>query len=319
MRPRLSGADVCFTDAELTIRGAASGEMRANPTGVVSPPAVLDSLRSLSFNLLSLANNHAYELGEPGIRDTLEECRKRGFSVAGTGLTLAEAAAPGLLKTPKGTVALVAMASSALPTAAMATATHPGVHHVSVRNGAVDAADSERTLASIRDAAQQADLVIVYQHDHYWATDWQVTPEWKKAWCRACIDAGAHAFVSHGVPILHGIEIYKRRPIFYGLGNFIFHVGLLFSGSVPAQYTVPEVWQSVIADCDFQDGRVSAIRLEPITLHAAPPGASGYALHGNPRPVAGVEATEILERLKRLSKDVGTEVVVAGGKATVRL
>lgn len=69
----------------------------------------------------------------------------------------------------------------------------------------------------------QADYVFVYHHDHYWAPDWQDTPEWKKQWRRACIDAGATAFISHGVPVIHGIEIYRDRPIFHGLGNFIFH------------------------------------------------------------------------------------------------
>jgi len=58
-----------------------------------------------------------------------------------------------------------------------------------------------------------AECVIVYQHSHYWDRgDWRRTPEWQKRWARRCIDAGATAFVGHGVPLLHGLEIYRGRP-----------------------------------------------------------------------------------------------------------
>ena len=191
----------------------------------------------MSFDLLSLSNNHAGDLGEAGLLSTIEETTRRGFTVAGTGRTLDEASKPGYLTRPTGKVALVAMASSAIPPDRIATATRPGVNHVAQRNGVVDPADSARVLAAIEIAAEQADWVVVYQHDHYWAPDWQQTPDWKKAWCRACIDAGATTFVSHGVPILHGIEIYKGRPIFHGLGNFVFHISIELNGQVPALYT----------------------------------------------------------------------------------
>ena len=39
---------------------------------------------------------------------------------------------------------------------------------------------------------------------------------------RAVIDAGADVFVGHGPHVLRGIEIYKGKPIFYSLSNFIF-------------------------------------------------------------------------------------------------
>ena len=47
-------------------------------------------------------------------------------------------------------------------------------------------------------------------------------PDWLKAWTHAEIDAGADIIVMHGAPLLHGIEIYRGRPIFFDLGNFIF-------------------------------------------------------------------------------------------------
>src|SRR6185436_5454734 len=184
-----------------------------------------------------------------------------------------------------------------------------GVNHVAMRGDAVDPADADRVLASISTAASRGRRVIVYQHDHYWAPNWQDTPQWKKGWCRACIDAGAIAFVSHGVPILHGIEIYKRRPIFYGLGNFIFHIAFEFDGRVPAPYNQTFCWQSVIADCEFDGATIRSVRLDPITLKSdVPLGEGPYTLHGNPRLAEGAEAVEILTRLRMLSAAHGTEI-----------
>jgi len=320
MRERLAPADAAFTNLEVAIRGLRAKDAVSMGAGVNADPVVLDSLRALSFDLLSLSNNHAGDLGEPGILSTIEETTRRGFTVAGTGTSIDEAGRPAYFTTPKGKVALVAMASSAVRPDSIATPTHVGVNHLAQRAGVVDPVDRDRVLATIRSAASQADWVVVYQHDHYWAPDWQDTPDWKKAWCRSCIDAGATMFVSHGVPLLHGIEIYKQRPIFYGLGNFIFHISIELSGNVPAQYTGPAVFQSVVADCEFDGNRLTSLWLDPITLKSDEGvGEGGYKLHGNPRLATGDEAKEILTRLAKLSKAVGTELDIVGTRARVRV
>lgn len=322
IRARLTQSDICFSNLEAAIRGSSARDVKApDPNGVIAEPLVLDSLKQLSINLLSLSNNHADNLGGPGFLSTIEETRSRGFTVAGTGRTLSEASRPGELKLVDGrTVALVAMASSSIDAQSFASATRPGVNHVAQRDGIVDPMDSERILKAIKTAAKKDDWIVVYQHDHYWAPDWHDTPDWKKRWCRSCIDAGASAFISHGVPLLHGIEIYKKRPIFYGLGNFIFHLSIQVQGNVPPQYQQSECWQSVIAGCEFKGGELRALRLEPITLKSdAGVGEGGYKLHGNPRFAEGHEASDILTRLQRLSKAVGTDIEIVGSSARVRL
>ena len=77
----------------------------------LSPPEALDALKALGFNLVSLSNNHAWDLKVSGIQNTLQEANHLNLAHAGTGNTVEEAVAPGYLHTPKGTVALVAMAS----------------------------------------------------------------------------------------------------------------------------------------------------------------------------------------------------------------
>lgn len=317
LRARLAQGDVRFTNLETAIRPA---DMTTTPPQAVSADAVvLDSLKDLSINLLSLANNHSGNLGEAGYRETMSATRARGLVTAGVGETLAAASAPGVLSTSHGAVALIAMASSAVPLTAMATGTRPGVNHVAMHDNTVDAPDAARVLGAIRTASSRS-RVIVYQHDHYWAPDWHDTPDWKIAWCRQCIDAGAIAFISHGVPLLHGIEIYKGRPIFYGLGNFIFHLSLDLRGRVPKEYTEAQVWQSVIADVTFEGNRATDIWLDPIVLSSTPPVGEGeYILHGNPMLASGQDAQEILERLRALCGKRGTTLEIVGSRARIHL
>jgi poly-gamma-glutamate capsule biosynthesis protein CapA/YwtB (metallophosphatase superfamily) len=79
--------------------------------------------------------------------------------------------------------------------------------------------DSARLLAAIAEAAARADIVLAYHHNHTLETGGRRTPEWQRGFARQCIEAGASLYVSHGAPRLHGIELYRGKPIFYDLGN----------------------------------------------------------------------------------------------------
>src|SRR5436190_6764342 len=108
IRDLLKG-DVIFTNFESAI--AQKGQTIQEGRGFLAPPEALDSLTAVGFNLLALSNNHAFDLRVPGIQNTIRETDSRNLTHAGTGNTLAEASAPAYLKTPKGTVALIASAS----------------------------------------------------------------------------------------------------------------------------------------------------------------------------------------------------------------
>ena len=53
--------------------------------GFLSPPETLDALKTLGFNLLSLSDNHAFDLKATGIRNTIREADTRNIVHAGTG------------------------------------------------------------------------------------------------------------------------------------------------------------------------------------------------------------------------------------------
>jgi poly-gamma-glutamate capsule biosynthesis protein CapA/YwtB (metallophosphatase superfamily) len=326
--------DVIFTNFETTIVDEKKGQSHMDGR-FLSPPEALDALKDFGFNLVSLSNNHAWDLKVPGIQNTLQQAGRLNLTHAGTGNTLDEAAAAGYLKTPKGTVALVAMASGLIEPGGSATSTRPGVNELRVEAGQPNQEDTRRILQSIRDARKRADLVVVYEHNHVFDKPFQTImleelperlgpPEWLKKWTHAEVDAGADIIVMHGAPLLHGVEIYHDRPIFYDLGNFIFQ-----APPIDILLDEPINWESVVAYVDFRGKHLQSIKFQPIAQNKIGQGQADtqdehtnnlfLQTRGLPSPAKGDQARYILERLANLSRPFGTTIEVKGDTAEIKL
>jgi poly-gamma-glutamate synthesis protein (capsule biosynthesis protein) len=326
--------DVIFTNFETTIVDEKKGQSRMDGR-FLSPPEALDALQSFGFNLVSLANNHSFDLKIPGIQNTLEEAKRLNLAHAGTGQTIEEAAAPGYLHTPKGTVALVAMASGLIAPGGAATATQPGVNELRVENGRPNQQDTQRILQSIGEARMRAGLVIVYEHNHVFDKPFQTImleelperlgpPDWLKKWTHAEVDAGADIVVMHGAPLLHGVEIYRSRPIFYDLGNFIFQ-----APPIDILLDEPINWESVVAYVEFQGKNLQSIQFRPVAQNKIGQGQADtqdehtnnlfLQTRGLPAPASGEQAHYILERLADLSRPFGTTIEIKGDTAEIKL
>lgn len=319
--------DVRFTNFEGTIRGTYGG----GPTKVgyvsASESNVLDELKWIGFNLLSLSNNHAYDWGAGGVMSTLEEVSQRGFAYAGLGQDLTTARQPGRLRTDQGEVILVAADCGPQPDEVYAldadgeAHAKPGLNPLRVRwhdgTRAPDEADAQAMLNTVAEARQNARLVIVYLHNHHWEEPMESTPEWIRSFAKQLLGAGASAVVMHGTPSMQGIELHDGHPIFYSLGNFIFH------SANPARW-MGEVgfraWQSVVAMCEFNpDGTVEEIRLLPIALgHRQVDLANpAHSFDDAPRPAAPDYRREIIEALASRSSKLGTTIEYQNGLGRV--
>jgi poly-gamma-glutamate synthesis protein (capsule biosynthesis protein) len=330
MAPLLKG-DVVFTNFEGAVFDPRRGQSPTDGSSLLSPPEALDSLKAFAFNLLSLSNNHSWDFKVAGIENTLGHIQRLGLVHAGIGHTIDEAVAPGYLHTPKGTVALVAMASGLIPDGGSATTTRPGVNELRIEGSAPNPDDAQRILQSIRKAKQQADLVIVYQHNHVFdkpfGTIMQerlperlVPPDWLVKWTHAEIDVGADIVVMHGAPFLHGVEIYRDRPIFFDLGNFIYHT---------ERVSEPIAWESVLAYVEFEGTTLKSVKFRPIALSKI--GQSETDTLGDrtnnlcsqrcglPRLATGEQGSQILKRLADLSRPFGTNIELNGDAAEITL
>ncbi len=93
--------DAVFTNLEAAV--ALPGQAVSEGRGFLTPPETLEALKTFGFNLLSLSNNHAFDMQATGIQNTIREAERHGMIHAGIGTNLDEAAAPAYLrKTPEG-------------------------------------------------------------------------------------------------------------------------------------------------------------------------------------------------------------------------
>ncbi len=307
--------DVAFTNLETVIKGETTGApTRELLTLHAGGPEVIECLKSLNVNLISNANNHAFDLGEEGVMSTLIALDRAGLPHAGTGIDLEHATAPAFQISRSGVrVAVVGFATGKVREGGAATATRPGVNEIrEVSDGVLDAEDTARILVSLRDAAAGADVVIAYHHNHLWGADSAVTYPWQQFLARQCVDAGASVYVAHGAPMAHGMEFYRDAPMFYGLGNFIFQ-----TETKPGTYS-QRSWDGLIVDVRFGGGKRPAIELIPLSLNETGLGGpTDFATRGRPSLAKGADAKRILEDFAARSKPFSTTVTITNGVGRV--
>ena len=209
----------------------------------------------------------------------------------------------------------------------------------------VNAIDQDRILRSIASAARQADHVILFSHSHdiSGASENSGAPAHLKEFFRKCIDAGADTVVISGPHILRGVEIYKDKPIFYSLGDFVMQnetiepipydflepYGLgtnalandLYNArskpdpvtGFPTAYhpSNPAVWESVVPVATFKGHKVTEIKFYPVDMGFRVPRAH----QGTPRLAEPELGKKILDRLAKMSEVYGTKFVMKDGIA----
>ncbi len=204
-----------------------------------------------------------------------------------------------------------------------------------------DPDDVAQIAAVVSSASRLADHVLVTIHAHERKGPNSVPADFVVEFARAMIDAGATMFVGHGPHVLRGIEIYRGKPIFYSLGDFVFQNETLLR--LPAENYEPyglgpddhvadfnreryrnettgfpvnrEIWESVIAMPTFVDGELGELALHPITLGFGEPAW----VRGRPQLARGALAEKILDDLIERSKPYGTAIDVRDGVGYVRV
>ena len=172
-------------------------------------PKFIDGLANAGIDYVSLANNHIRDAGGAGILQTIANVEKRGIAVSGAGRNLAAARKPAILDAAGTKVAILGY--DAIAGGSHATATRVGSAGLSAKAVKAD-------VAAARKAG--ADVVIVYPH---WGTEYDPTPfATQKTLARMIIDSGADMVIGNHAHWAGAMEVYKGKPIWYALGNFVF-------------------------------------------------------------------------------------------------
>ncbi|MBU9708233.1 CapA family protein [Paenibacillus sp. AK121] len=258
-----------LTIANLETPVTTNGVGALNKTYVYkSSPKALTAMAAAGVDAVNLANNHILDQGTSGLLDTLKYLDEKGIAHAGAGRNAKEAYAPHYFERNGIKIALLG-ATRVMPEANWnASAKQPGV---------AGAYDSTAIVKSIREARNQADLVIVVAH---WGKERATTLEpHQTELSHAFIDAGADLVIGGHPHVLQGMEQYKGKWIAYSTGNFIF-----------SKSTVPATWDTAIFQATCTRNGDCKMKLTPYRAEL-----------GQPIPLKDVEASKILQKVAALS------------------
>jgi poly-gamma-glutamate synthesis protein (capsule biosynthesis protein) len=203
------------------------------------PSLLAYAIKKAGFSVVSFASNHCMEDGVEAFLRTIEYLRREGVRVIGVGKDIKEARKPAIFECNKTRIAFLAY-NSVGKSEVWADQNKPGcapirvwtlyepmepaqpgtparVHTFPYRE------DLAAMAADIKNAKSEADVVVVSIHSGIHITP-VVIAEYQVDAAHAAIDAGADLVLQHHAHILKGIEVYRGKVIFYGLGNFAIEV-----------------------------------------------------------------------------------------------
>lgn len=189
-----------------------------------APVSSVGYLNELGVDLVSLANNHAYDYGETAFLDTMTALEDAGIAYAGAGRDLAQARRPVCYIINNIKIAIVSATQIERldhPDTKGATDETPGVFRCW---------DGANLLETVREAAQDNDFVIAYLH---WGTENEEEIDWAQEKQAAEVAAaGADLIIGDHPHCLQQIAVVDGVPVVYSLGNFWFNSKTIDTGMV---------------------------------------------------------------------------------------
>lgn len=210
----MHSADIFMINNEFTFsnRGEPTPEksftFRAKPENV-------KHLLDMGVDIVSLANNHAYDYGEVSLLDSLDILEEAGIERIGAGRNIEEAVTPMVYELENYDVAIIAATQIERldnPDTKGATETEAGVFRC---------LNPQRLYEEVQKAKEQYDYVIVYIH---WGTENVLEPDYFQLdQTRGLVDAGADLIVGNHAHCLQTVDIVDGVPVIYSLANFWFN------------------------------------------------------------------------------------------------
>lgn len=180
----------------------------------------------------------------------------------------------------------------------------------------VDKGDRDAILSSITDAKRANDMTVFSIHAHEVATKGTSgsVGDFLPVLAHQAIDAGADIVLRHGPHVLGGVEVYKGKPIFYGLNSLFFVVGGIGPAQNAARRQSTGFYDGAVAVTEFKGGKPSVVRIYPITTIV-----DRRAAFGGSKIASGNDARRILERIQKESEPFGTEIKIENDIGVIRM
>lgn len=167
----------------------------------------IEAIKWAGFDCVTLANNHFLDYGRQGVENTLRACSHYCIDAVGGGVNLQEASKTLYREVAGKNLAIINCCEHEFSIATETTAGSNPLNPI-------------QQYYAIQEAKNKAEYVLVIihgGHEHY-----QLPSTRMQDLYRFFIDIGVDVVVNHHQHCFSGIEIYKGKPIFYGIGNFLF-------------------------------------------------------------------------------------------------
>jgi poly-gamma-glutamate capsule biosynthesis protein CapA/YwtB (metallophosphatase superfamily) len=235
-RDIFSEGDVVFGHLEFTLSDRGTRMLVRHRPHPLSPKSISAlTEKGAGFHVMSFAANAAMDYGMEAFLDTLDILKKNNITLVGAGMNIMEARKPAIVERKGTRIGFLAylsiihrdnvVAQEDTPGCAPLRASHsyeqvdhqPGTPPLIVTK--LFPEDLKAMEEDIRKLRPQVDVLVVSMHCgvHFAPA---IIAMYQKEAGRAAVDAGADLVLQHHAHILKGIEVYKGKVIFYGLGNF---------------------------------------------------------------------------------------------------
>ena len=240
---RMRNADICMINNEFPYSDR--GQPLANKKFTFrAKPSTVDFLSQLGVDIVSLANNHAYDYGEDALLDTFDTLTTAGIKYVGAGHNISEAMTPQYF-TINGTkisiVAATQIERSLPPDTVEATENNAGV---------LRTLDPEKFVSVIKEAKSNSDVCIVFVH---WGSENKTDFEDSQViLAKSYAEAGADLILGAHPHVLQGFDYVGDVPVLYSMGNYWFNSKEL---------------DSCLVEVNLYDKRLESLQFIPCRQH----------------------------------------------------
>lgn len=277
LAPVLDGYDIVFSNLETPI-GTKGKQVKGKPYCFLVHPNYAEPINKMHLDVVSIANNHIMDYGNIALVSTMTWLDNNSIKYTGAGKNLDEARKPAII-VRKG-IEFVFLAYNERP---------PASFYAKKNSPGTTSADLNEITEDIKKYKKKTNIVLVSMH---WGIENTLYPQtYQTVLARAIIDAGADVIIGHHPHWIQGVEIYKKKPIFYSLGNLI-----------NGFYNRIE-----------KDNFVAVLRYKGIKLRrieVIPIAGQNTLIDFQPYRLTGKEADEHLAMIGRISAKFRTRVVV---------
>ena len=240
----LKGADIVFANLEgpISDKGIKVGSIYS----FRHKPESMEGLNYAGFNVISLANNHAFDYGREALEDCLTRLSNVGIDYVGAGFSEDETYSP-LIKEIKDTKIGFLAYTNLGPETWKARGDNSGIAWI-------DEEQLGLAKSQIEKAKSEVDILIVSLHA---GEEYQETPaQFQVDFAKMAVDAGADIIAGHHPHVVQPFEKYQQGYIAYSLGNFIFD-----------QSFSEETMESQIIEVLIEGGKIKKVNLKEIKIN----------------------------------------------------